>query len=118
MKILIVDDDPAIVDAMMELLTAFDVNVLTANNGPEALAKIENGIRPDFLVSDYNMPDMNGVELITKIRAKYNEDLPAVIMTGETSAEKIDDTNLPNFTVLYKPININQLLSMIESFRT
>ncbi|GAA0406264.1 hypothetical protein GCM10009133_13640 [Cocleimonas flava] len=116
--ILIVDDDPAIVDAMMELLTAFDVNVITANNGPEALTKLDEGIKPDFLVSDYNMPDMNGVELITKIRAKYNEDLPAVIMTGETSAEKINDENLPNYTVLHKPININQLLSLIESIRT
>ncbi|WP_299871225.1 PAS domain S-box protein [uncultured Cocleimonas sp.] len=116
--ILIVDDDPAIVDAMMELLTAFDVKVITANNGPEALAKIADGIKPDFLVSDYRMPDMNGVELITEIRAKYNEHLPVVIMTGDTSAEKINDANLSNCSVLHKPINISQLLSLIESIKT
>jgi len=116
--ILIVDDDPAIVDAMMELLTAFDVNVITANNGPEALSLLEEGIKPDFLVSDYRMPDMNGVELVIKIREKYNEDLPVVIMTGDTSAEKINDANLSNCSVLHKPINISQLLSLIESIKT
>ncbi len=115
--ILIVDDDPAIVDAMMELMTAFDVNVITANNGPEALTKIEEGIKPDFVISDYRMPEMNGVELVTKIRAIYDEDLPVVIMTGDTSAAKIEDANLPNCTVLHKPININQMLSLIESIK-
>ncbi len=115
--ILIVDDDPAIVDAMMELMTAFDVNVITANNGPEALSLIEEGVKPDFLISDYRMPEMNGVELITRIRAIYDEGLPAVIMTGDTSAEKIKDANLPNCAVLHKPININQMLSLIESIK-
>ena len=115
--ILIVDDDPAIVDAMVELMTAFDVNVIAAYNGPEALTKIKDGIKPDFVISDYRMPDMNGVELVIKIREIYDEDLPVVIMTGDTSAEKIQDANLPNCTVLHKPININQMLSLIESIK-
>lgn len=115
--ILIVDDDPAIVDAMMELMSAFDVNVVTAESGPEALAKIQDGVKPDFVISDYRMPEMNGVELVTKIRQSIREDLPVVIMTGDTSASKIKDAKLPNCQVLHKPININQILSLIESIK-
>jgi len=118
LSVLIVDDEPAIVDAMQELLSMYDMKIVTAGHGAEALAHIQEGFKPDFVLTDYRLPEMNGVELISKIRAAVNEDLPVVIMTGDTSAENIKDANLNNCTVLHKPVNIDQLLSLIRSIKT
>jgi len=116
--ILVVDNEPAIVDAMYELLSMYDMKVVTAGHGAEALAHIQEGLEPDFILTDYRMPEINGVELVNKIRAVINQDLPVAIMTGDTSTEKIDDANLVNCTVLQKPVKIDQLLSLIRSIKT
>ena len=113
--ILVVDNEPAIVDAMYELLTLYDMKVVTAGHGAEALAHIQEGLEPDFMLTDYRMPEINGVELVKKIRAATRQELPVAIMTGDTSAKKIDDANLDNCTVLQKPVKIDQLLSLIRS---
>ena len=118
LTILIVDDEPAIVDAMQELLSMFDMKVVTAGHGAEALAHIQEGLIPDFVLTDYRMPEMNGVELVTKIRAVVNESLPVVIMTGDTSAGKIKEANLKHCTVLHKPVKIDQLLALITPIKS
>ncbi len=116
--ILVVDNEPAIVDAMYELLSMYDMKVVTAGHGAEALAHIQEGLEPDFILTDYRMPEINGVELVNKIRAATNQDMPVAIMTGDTSAKKIDDANLDNCTVLQKPVKIEQLLSLIRSIKS
>lgn len=115
--VLIVDDELAIVDSMQELLSAFDLHVVTAENGPQAVGYIENGLIPDLIISDYRMPAMTGVETVTKIRAMSRQDLPVVIMTGDTSAKKIKDANLSHCTIMDKPVNLDQLLTLIEAIK-
>ena len=87
--VLLVDDDPAIVDATMLLLEGSGVNVHGAMDGDEALALLANGVRPDLLVSDYRLPGYNGVELVRRVQAQGYPDLPVVLMTGDTSAQEI-----------------------------
>ena len=118
LSVLIVDDEPAIVDAMQELLSMYDMKVETAGDSAEALAHIQEGFEPDFILTDYRLPEMNGVDLISKIRNALNKNLPVVIMTGDISAEEIKDANLDNCTVLHKPVNIDQLLSLISTIKT
>ena len=110
-----VDDDPAIIDATAML---FDVSGLQAHyalNGDEALAYLADGIRPDIVISDYRLPNYNGVELIKRIRSATVDDLPTVLMTGDTSSEEIAAANLSNCTVLHKPVNTEQLVAMIRN---
>lgn len=118
LSVLIVDDEPTIVDAMQEILSMYDMNIKTAVHGAEALAHIQEGFEPDFVLTDYRMPEMNGVELIIKVRNAMNTDIPVVIMTGDTSAEKIKEANLVNCKVLHKPVNIEELLSLINSINS
>lgn len=113
--ILVVDNEPAIVDAMYELLRMYDMKVVKAHHGAEALAHIQEGLIPDFVLTDYRMPEINGVELVNKIRAAVNQDFSVAIMTGDASMGKINDANLDNCTVLQKPVKIEQLLSLIKS---
>lgn len=112
--VLIIDDDLTIVDSMVELISVFDCQVMTAENGPEAIKHIENGLKPDLIITDYRMPGMTGVETVINIRAMLSEDLPVVIMTGDTSAQKIKDANLQHCTVMHKPVNVDQLMSLLE----
>lgn len=116
--ILMIDDDPTIIDAMSEVMDTFGVSVTTAKNGIDALAHIKSGLHPDMLVSDYRMPKMNGVEAVQAIRDVMKLEIPAVIMTGDTSAQDIKDVKMPNCTVLNKPIDMSQLLSLIDSIKT
>ncbi len=111
---LIVDDDPAIVEATTMLLELAGIQAHGAFNGDAALAHIAAGICPDIVVSDYRLPGYNGVELIQRLRRATVGNLPTILMTGDTSAHEIEAANLDNCTVLHKPIDTNRLISLIE----
>ena len=117
LTILIVDNELAILDAMFELLSMYDMKVVTAGHGAEALAHIQEGLEPDFILTDYRMPEINGVELIRKIRAAFKQEVPVAIMTGDTSMDKIKEAKLENCTLLKKPIKIDMLLSLINDLK-
>lgn len=113
--VLFVDDDLAILDATMMLLKSYGVEVHSALCGDDALACIKAGFRPDIVVSDYRLPGYNGVEMVRRVRQATVEDLPAIIMTGDTSGEEIRAANLSHCTVLHKPANIDQLIALIQN---
>ena len=113
--VLLVDDDPAIVDATTMLLRSAGVEVHSASSGDDALAKIEAGMRPDLLVSDYRLPGYTGIEVIQRVRQATMADLPTVLMTGDTSADEVETAKLGNCTILHKPVDTDRLISIIES---
>ncbi len=113
--VLLIDDDPAIVDATTMLLDSASVKVYSALNGDEALAHVDSGVCPDIVISDYRLPGYNGIEVIRRIRETMVYDLPAVVMTGDTSGKEIEAANLINCTVLHKPIDADHLISLIEN---
>jgi two-component system, chemotaxis family, chemotaxis protein CheY len=88
--ILVVDDSAT----MRELLSFAvrrigEVDVVEASNGAEALAAIANGPRPDLVIADINMPVMNGLIMLEKIRADPAlKDLLIVIVTTEKADEE------------------------------
>lgn len=81
-KVLIVDDDPFILEMVAALLEGEEYSVDTAGNGAEAFTKFcaDNGI--GILVTDMNMPDMSGLELVGKIRDRGSH-VPVIILTGD-----------------------------------
>jgi PAS domain S-box-containing protein len=112
--VLFVDDDPAIVDATVMLLDSAGVLVYSALDGEQALAHIADGVRPDIVVSDYRLPGFTGVEVIRRVRAATTDDLPTVLMTGDTAAKEIEQANLSHCTVLHKPVDTDRLIALIE----
>jgi PAS domain S-box-containing protein len=113
-KILIVDDDPAVIDATRILLQIEGFDVQAATDGNEAVAQVESGLRPNVVVSDYRLPGMNGVEVIRRIRNLTGEELPTILVTGDTSAKEIAVANLKHCTVLHKPVDSERLISLIN----
>lgn len=68
--ILLVDDEPNIVNSMAMVFRASGYKVTTARHGVDALSKLESEV-PDVLVSDLNMPEMDGFELLGLVRQRY-----------------------------------------------
>lgn len=106
MNILVVDDKQAVQDKLTELLTAQGYKVDRANNGLDALAKIQQG-RYQLFVIDHLMPLMNGVQLTKNIKSNPKlADVPIIFMTtqGINSLKNLSEFTLFN-KVIDKPID-------------
>ena len=79
-KILVVDDEPFVCDAVKMMLTFDGHEVETACNGKEALSMFENG-KYDLVITDFSMPTMKGDELAAAIKAKSPKQ-PVVMITA------------------------------------
>src|SRR5215831_13077700 len=85
-KILIADDEPSNRSILSQVLTRKGYMVETANDGREALQKIESA-RPDLLVLDYMMPDLSGLEVLKQLRKK-EDDTPVIMVTAYGTLER------------------------------
>ena len=113
--VLFVDDDPEIVKAMKMFMESSGVEVYSALNCNDALAHIEAGIRPDILITDYWLPGCSGLEVISHVRRITVDVLPTILLTGDISAQEIQAARLPNCRVLHKPVDTDQLISLIDN---
>ena len=115
---LLVEDDPALLDMLSKTLERVGFTVVTAVHGADALAQMHT-LSADIVVTDILMPEMDGFELIRTLRAKWPE-LPIVAMSG------IEDT--PNFrnqalkfgakAALSKPVNRAHLVEVMRDVMT
>jgi two-component system response regulator TctD len=108
-KLLLVDDESEILDLLGELLGPICDEVLTASDGVQALTILENHPGICAILSDINMPHMDGLELLSRIRAQFNP-IPFVVLTafGDTkSYQQAIRLNATDF--LAKPIVLNEL---------
>lgn len=113
--VLLVEDDPAIVDGTTMLLELRGARVISSCNADEALARLKEGVHPNVIISDYRLPGDTGIDVIRRIREALGKDIPAVLVTGDTSlAETPSLKELPACSVLYKPIDSGRLTELIE----
>ena len=85
-KILIVDDEPFNLDLLEQELAELGYATERANNGAQALQKIARA-NPALVLLDYQMPDMNGIEVLRNVR-QTDKDLPVVLITAHGSIER------------------------------
>lgn len=89
-NILIVDDNELIRKSLSAALISNEISVNTANNGKEGLEKALDS-QPDLIVTDVHMPEMDGLEMIQKLRAdEWGKKVPVLIMTVDEEAESIN----------------------------
>lgn len=111
LTVLFADDEKAIRDTMSRTLTSVFERVFIASNGMEAKEIFDNN-KIDVLISDINMPNMSGVELIENIR-KETTLLPIVVATGH-SEMKVVYSNIYNIYVVVKPYDVRTIIDIIE----
>lgn len=109
--VLWVDDEAAICNAARTLLECWGCVVVTAASGSEALALLAAGDRmPDALICDYRLRDgENGDAVIRALRIEFNEDIPALLVTGDTSPQRIRELHTSGLPVLHKPLREDEL---------
>jgi CheY-like chemotaxis protein len=115
-RVLVADDDDDLLELFVELLSVFGIEVSTARSGEEAFAEFL-ARRPDVIISDIQMPNGTGYDLIRKVRALPPEQgglTPAVAMSGRATP---DDTALAGFHVhVTKPPHAQELIDVVRSF--
>ena len=90
MRALIVDDSRAMRAVIGKMVSDLGVTTTFAANGRDALEQLEAHGRPDFALVDWNMPEMNGFELLLAIRADARyADMPLVMVTTETEMSQV-----------------------------
>lgn len=109
--VLVIDDELAIRTAMSELLTGWGCGVVVAGGGEEAMIAAKMGPRPDLVLCDYRLRGDDGVEVIRKLRARLGQDLPAVLITGDTAPEA--RARAEGCVLLHKPLTHDQLRAAI-----
>ena len=107
--ILLVDDDALIAASTAALLEDLGHRVIEARSGPEALAVIRGGVRPDLVITDHAMPGMTGVDLAVALRERDSE-LPILLATGYAELQEGQRIELPRIS---KPYTQQQLSSEI-----
>jgi DNA-binding response OmpR family regulator len=112
-RVLIVDDEPRILKFLDLKLKASGYEVLSANNGHEALAQVQ-AQEPDLLVLDVVMPGMDGFETLKQIRAVSS--VPVIILSArETNTDKVKGLQMGADDYLAKPFNPDELVARIEA---
>ena len=117
-KILIVDDDRTIREMLIEALTADQQKsylIEEASNGIEASIKLGT-YRPDLLILDLFMPEMDGLEVCRIIKNEPElSDMKVIISTGYADHGKLDEMARLGFTnVIFKPFNLPEFVKKVE----
>jgi len=114
-KVLVVDDEIHIVHVVAIKLRNNGYEVITANDGAEAL-ELARREKPDMVVTDYQMPVMSGLELVKELREDdQTKDIPAILLTARSFAiTKDQQKELEISACLSKPFSPKELLGYIE----
>ncbi|TMA76399.1 MAG: response regulator [Deltaproteobacteria bacterium] len=114
-RILLVDDNEDALEMLAELLRAAGHNVLTAGDGPAALAAAPR-FRPDIAVLDIGLPAMDGYELASRLRAQAGGEAPILVaLSGYGQDGDRTRSDAAGFALhLVKPIDAEQLLGALE----
>jgi chemosensory pili system protein ChpA (sensor histidine kinase/response regulator) len=111
-KILVVEDDSAILSLIQEVLAEEGYHVLSAINGKDGLEQVLNQY-PDMVISDLMMPILNGIDMARTLRAdpRYQH-LPLVAISGALKPDAAMDALFTAF--LAKPFSLADLLAVVE----
>ncbi len=111
--ILLVDDAPDVLNIHAALLQKIGHRITTAQNGKDALQKIEQETGTfDMIITDYRMPEMDGLELIIELRHR-GINLPIMMITAYGEDERLQQVYQHHVTVLRKPVNLRELNAQI-----
>ena len=111
-SVVLVDDDPGIVDSLSELLRAHGFAVEGFTDPTAALARLRGGPTPTVVLSDCLMPELSGAELAEALRVA-GIDAPVVLMTGLADPGFCVDT--ARLSVINKPFQIDDLLAELDA---
>ena len=115
-KAVVVDDEPAIVDVVCDVLDEADVAATGCVEGPEAFACIK-ATKPDIVILDVQMPAVDGVEIFQRLRADpATSSIPVIFFTAnaDTLKRRLPDYRARGAQLLPKPFDVDRLLDLVQ----
>lgn len=115
-RILVVDDEPNIVQTLQDRLEMNEYEVFTAGNGREGLKRFEDE-RPNVILLDVIMPIMDGHEMLEALRKQPGgQDVSVIMLTARSQTQDIARANACGIDdYIVKPFDLSELLEKIES---
>jgi signal transduction histidine kinase/CheY-like chemotaxis protein len=103
--ILVVDDDALALEGTGGLLRSWGCRVVTAQSDREALTRLD-GRAPDLIISDFHLQDgRTGVDAISDLREAVGASIPAFLISGDISQQRLRETHASTHHLLHKPVN-------------
>jgi hypothetical protein len=117
-SIVVIDDDEEVCNSLSVMLASANNQVVSALSvdrlDEQALLKFPQ-IKPDIIIADYRLADdKTGVEAIACLCEVYKASIPAIILTGDTAAGRLNEIAKSGYSILHKPVNGDELLLRIE----
>lgn len=112
--VLIIEDDVLVAQALEFVVEEFGYTVCCAASEDAAVEKLA-GRRPDLILSDWRLAEgRTGGEAIARIRGLHGEDIPAMVLTGESSPSWFREIQALALDVFLKPVDLERLRTAIE----
>ncbi len=111
MRILLIDDNEAVLDSMALLLLREGHTVSTAPDGRQGLARLEAGEAVDLVLTDFDLPDISGMEVVREVRSRWPH-ARVGIMTGMLG--ELPKQREPVDVLFRKPVNLYELREAIK----
>ncbi len=118
LRVLAVDNEPAILEGMRTLMNGWGCLVMTASDLRSALDAIHAAHNtPDVVIADYHLDEGDGLDVIRSLRWQIRSDLPAVLITADRSPAVRDEAAAMNVHLLNKPVKPAALRALLAQWR-
>jgi signal transduction histidine kinase/CheY-like chemotaxis protein len=105
LRVLVIDDDEPVREGMLQTLAAWGCTALVAADADAAIALCAGAPRPDVLIADFRLPEgRDGIDAINRVRQALAHDIPAIVVSGESSSEELARITATGFLLLHKPV--------------
>lgn len=114
-RVLVLDDEVSVLDAMRSLLDGWGCEVITAATPEEAEEQVSRARPPDLVIVDYRLRrHASGIETIGRLREQIGKAVPALVITGDTAPDRLREAEESGYPLLHKPVMPARLRSAMR----
>ena len=115
--VVVIDDEPAIVEGMKVLLSRWGVEVIGSLTGEDVIAAVHAKERmPDLIIADYRLGEnLNGTQVIEQLRSELDPEIPAILITGSSAPERVSEADSRRYKFLLKPVQPEMLRASLDA---
>lgn len=115
-RVLVLDDDNAVLEGMQGLLTRWGCEVIAADSPADAMDKVAANVqRLEVLIIDYRLPEnISGIEVAGNLQNRLGYPVAVLIITGDTGPERLLEADASGYPLLHKPVQPAKLRSTLQ----
>ncbi|BCJ91884.1 histidine kinase [Terrihabitans soli] len=115
--ILCIDNEPAILDGMTQLLGGWGCKVTAAASLADALVSLDSDGSPDIIIADYHLDGGDGLSTIRELRMRIGGEIPGIVVTADRGRAVRDGARAQDLEILHKPVRPAALRALLAQMR-